>query len=92
LPGGFGVKYPTVLLARKRRRIESRDCMSASVVVLWLQSGVRDWAWGPGLRGMAAREEKKSGNLDKMSQRKDVTPEAIHMCCPLIFDVRPFVV
>jgi hypothetical protein len=33
LPGGLGRRYPAQVLASKMRRIESKDCISASVDV-----------------------------------------------------------
>jgi hypothetical protein len=38
LPGGLGIRYPTVVLASKRKKIESIDCMSAIVILLQLQN------------------------------------------------------
>jgi len=58
LPGGFGTRYPAVVLASKRRKIESINCISASVVVPQLQ-----FRGDPGVRGR--------GRLGKRGQTTD---------------------
>jgi hypothetical protein len=69
LPVGFGTRYPVVVLASKRRRIERIDCMSTSVVVPQLQC-----RGDPGVRGRIRLEKlaKQLTSVVSYSHRKKV--------------------